>query len=321
MEHTEVQGQSADQPSDMSDAPSSAPAPARRTATILSQQAGPGTCATCGAAAGANPNGGEMTFGYVFALGTVTQRFPSPAVEKEFAQTMGRAETAGLTDRGALRGLLSERRNRYLARQLCYVLTIEGTEAYILVPRDPTDIDLLVEAIRPAPSPIDVDVVIGVRGPIAPPEMCNGLLVPIVIFDQIYSFDRDALFAAISPPAGAPAEQAELLRATAQDLFDRILRLADNLGATDEHRAVNYLAVRYDQIYRQTAQQFANNFSLTAVYAIPSRLSSTRRLVNVIFAYTHRQTGVIERYRVRVDVTEEFPFLDSRLEPYYEIER
>jgi hypothetical protein len=262
-----------------------------------------------------------MTFGYVFALGTITQRFPTPAVEKEFAQTMGRAETAGLTDRGALRALLSERRNRYLARQLCYVLTIEGTEAYILVPRDPTDIDLLVEAIRPAPSPIDVDVVVGVRGPIAPPEVCNGLLVPIVIFDQIYSFDRDALFAAISPPEGAPAEQAELLRGTAQDLFDRILRLADNLGATDEHRALNYLAVRYDQIYRQTAQQFVNNFSLTAVYAIPSRLSSTRRLVNVIFAYTHRQTGVIEQYRVRVDVTEEFPYLDSRLQPYYEIER
>jgi hypothetical protein len=322
MEQNEVNGQSADQLGDISDALSSAPPPASRTGTILSQQAGTGTCATCGAAAGANPNGDEMTTnGYVFALGSIKPRFPSLAVEKEVAQVMGRAETAGLTDAGALRALLSERRNRYLARQLCYVLTIEGLEAYILIPRDPADADLLVEAIRPTPSPMDLDVVIGVRGPIAPAEMCNGLLVPIVMFDQIYSFDRDALFAAIGPPEGAPADQAELLRATAQDLFDRLLRLADNLGATDEHRALNYLAVRYDQIYRQTAQQFVNNFSLMGVYAIPSRLSSTRRLVNVIFAYQHRQTGVVERYRVRVDVTEEFPFLDSRLEPYYEIER
>ena len=31
------------------------------------------------------------------------------------------------------------------------------------------------------------------KGPIAPPQMCNGLMVPIVVFDQIYSFDRDAL--------------------------------------------------------------------------------------------------------------------------------
>ena len=40
-------------------------------------------------------------------------------------------------------------------------------------------------------------VVVGVRGPIAPPEMCNGLMMPIVAFDQIYSFDRDALIKAL----------------------------------------------------------------------------------------------------------------------------
>jgi hypothetical protein len=322
MEQTEVKGQSADQPdTEISDAPLNTPSPARRTGTILSQQAGTGTCATCGAAAEGNPNGGEMTYGYVFAMGSIRARFPSPAVEKEFAQTIGRADTAGLTDAAVLRTSLSERRNRYLARQVCYVLNIEGTEAYILTPRDPSDVELLVDAIRPAPSPLDVDIVIGVRGPIAPPEMCNGLMVPMVVFEQIFSFDRDALFAAIRPPEGAPPEQAEVLRAAAQDLFDRIMRLADNLGATDEHRAVNFLAARSERIYQHTAQMFVNNFSLTSVYAIPSRLSGTRRLVNVNFTYTHRQTGEIQRYRIRVDVTEMFPFLHTTLEPYYDIER
>ena len=56
-------------------------------------------------------------------------------------------------------------------------------------PRDPADMDLLVEAIRPAS--VNIDVVIGMRGPIALPEMCNGLMVPIVVFDQIYSFNRE----------------------------------------------------------------------------------------------------------------------------------
>ena len=64
-----------------------------------------------------------------------------------------------------------------------------------------------MEAIRPAPSPKDIDVVIGMRGPIAPPEMCNGLMVPIVVFDQIYSFDRDALIKAIPKPEKTTAEQ------------------------------------------------------------------------------------------------------------------
>jgi len=69
------------------------------------------------------------------------------------------------------------------------VLTIEGLETYILQPRDPGDLELLIDATRSAPRPTDVDIVIGVRGPIAPPELCNGLMTPMVIFDQIYSFD------------------------------------------------------------------------------------------------------------------------------------
>src|SRR5215213_8649614 len=99
---------------------------------------------------------------YVFALGRIEARFPSLAVEKELAQSTGRAETAGLTDRQALQRVLSERRNRYLARQLCWLLTIEGLETYILVPRDPADLDLLIEALRSTPHPGDIDLVIGV---------------------------------------------------------------------------------------------------------------------------------------------------------------
>jgi hypothetical protein len=117
--------------------------------------------------------GATGTPSYVYAIGTVEPRFPTLAAEKEFAQSTGRAEdTAGLTDREATHSVLSDRANRYLVRQLCFVMTIQGLETYILRPRDPADFDLLVEAIRPAPRPTDVDVVIGQRGPIAPPADC-----------------------------------------------------------------------------------------------------------------------------------------------------
>ena len=49
----------------------------------------------------------------------------------------------------------------------------------------------------------------------------------------------------------------------------------------------------------------------------PSRLSGVRKVADVIFAYTNRQTDVVEKYFVRVDVTEEFPFLVTKLSPYY----
>ena len=50
---------------------------------------------------------------------------------------------------------------------------IGGLETYILGPRDPSDFDQLIDAVRPAPGPLDMDLVIGVRGPIAPPELCT----------------------------------------------------------------------------------------------------------------------------------------------------
>ena len=211
--------------------------------------------------------------------------------------------------------MLSKRENRYLVRQLCWVLTIQGLETYLLTPRDPADIDLLVEAIRPAPSPNDIDVVIGLRGPIAPPEMCNGLMVPIVAFDQIYSFDRDALIKAIPKPEKTTAAQ---FGPAAEELFNRIMQVTDNAGATDEHRALNYLAMRYPAIYAKAAEEFGQARSLTGVDVRPSPLSSTRNIVDVIFAYTNRNTDFTEKFFVRCDVTEEFPFLVTKMSPYYD---
>jgi hypothetical protein len=268
----------------------------------------------------ANPDDAAVSApSYVYAIGRVEPRFPSLAVEKEFAQVVGRAEdTAGLTDRETLQSVLSERSNRYLARQLCFVLTIEGLETYILVPRDPVDFELLVEAVRPSPRPTDVDVVIGVLGPIAPPEACNGLMVPVVAFDQLYSFDVDSLVQGIPRPDSIPEEREESFRSAAEELFNRMIQIADNAGATDEHRALNYLAVRYDRIYAQTADAYGRDSSLSGVEVRPSRLSGTRRIVDVVFSYTNRNTDVTEKFFVRVDVTEEFPFLVTKISPYYD---
>jgi hypothetical protein len=252
---------------------------------------------------------------YVYAIGRIEPRFPRLSVEKEFAQVTGRADTDGLSDRQALQKVLSERANRYLARQLCWVLSVQGLETYLLYPRDPADVDLLVEALRPTPSPLDLDVVIGIRGPIAAPETCNGLLVPIVAFDQIYFFDREALIQAIPRPDSIPADQ---FAAAAADLFDRIMQMTDNAGGTDEHRALNYLAVRYPAIYANAAEAFGRNASLSAVETRPSPLSGTRKVVEVIFSYTNRNTDVTEKFFVRVDVTEEFPFLVTKMSPYYD---
>lgn len=318
MELTGVEEQATDQPDNTTAVISSAHT--STTDLAVAPQYGSSTC-SCGSPGGKCTCGGAIgysTLYYVYALGRVAPRFPRLSVEKEFAQATGRAETAGLTDRQALHSILSKRENRYLVRQLCWVLTIEGLETYILQPRDPADFDQLVEALREVPRPTDLNVVIGLRGPIAAPEMCNGLMVPIVIFDQVYTFDRDALIKAIPRPEKITAKE---FGPAAEELFDRIMQMTDNAGATDEHRALNYLAVRYPAIYTTAAEAFGRNSSLTAVDVYTSPLSGTRKIVDVIFSYTNRNTDVIEKFYVCVDVTEEFPFLVKKLSPYFDLYR
>jgi hypothetical protein len=255
---------------------------------------------------------------FIYAIGRVEPRFPSLAVEKEFAQVVKRAETVNLTDRKALYEVLSDPQNRYLIRMLCWVFIIGGMETYLLQVRDPADLDVLKETVNPERGPSNIEVVIGIRGPIAPPEMCNGLMVPIVGFDQIYSFTRDEFIDAVPRPSTIPKNQEDAFRSAVRELFDRLIQIADNAGAMDEHRALNYLAVRYPNIYARAAESYQQNASLAGVQVRPSVLSGTRRIMEVIFSYTNRQTDVTDKYCVRVDVTEEFPFLVSPLSPYYE---
>ncbi|MBV8809400.1 MAG: hypothetical protein JO033_12070 [Acidobacteriaceae bacterium] len=285
------------------------------TSTAASRAIGtlaPQNCPTCGS----TPVSGRASApNYVYAIGRIDARFPRQSVEKEFAQVSGKNETSGLTDRQTLQKVLSERQNRYLARQLCWVMIIGGLETYILVPRDPSDLELFLEALRAAPSPGDLDCVIGIQGPNAPPEFCNGLMVPIVIVDHMYSFHRNELIGAIPRPEDAHGE--EFTRA-AEEVFDRVMQITDNAGATDEHRALNYLALRYPAIYATAANAFKANRSLTGVNVVPSALGGTRKVVDVIFSFTDRKTDFLEKFFARVDVTEEFPFLRTRLTPYYD---
>ena len=76
--------------------------------------------------------------------------------------------------------------------------------------------------------------------------------------------------------------------------------------------------MRYPAIYAKTAEQFELNSSLTAVEVRPSPLSSTRNIVDVIFSYGNRNTDFTEKFFVRCDVTEEFPFLVTKMSPYYD---
>lgn len=316
MEETEALEQPAHLPGFTEAVPASLPSSAHPGGRMLIPQTGDGAC-NCGAKGASAQNGNPEPPTFVYAIGRIEARFPSLAVEKEFAQVVGRAATNGLTDQQTLQSILAQRRNRYLARRMCWVFTIQGLETYLLAPRDPADLDLLIEAIRPAPSPMDVDVVIGVKGPLAPPEACNGLMIPIVLLEQVYSFERDDLLQSIPAPEKM---EAKAFAAARSEVFERLTRglIGDNAGATNEYRALNYLAMRYPAIYTRAAVEFGQGASLTAIDVRPSALSGVRSMVDVIFSFTNRRSDVTEKFSARVDVTEVYPFLASPLASYFD---
>jgi hypothetical protein len=262
---------------------------------------------------------------YVYSIGRIEPRFPNLSVEREFAQVRGleRRATAGKTEQETLYLVLSK--YRYLARLMCYVFTVQGVEAYLLQPDDPADYQLLlVEALRPTAETAEVrfDVVIGVRGPIAQAERCAGLMLPVVSFDQVYSFSKSSLLESIPVPGG-PGEPGQKLdsrafQRSAEEVFDKIIQMADNAGATDEHRALNYAAVRHPGVYARVALEHAENRSLTAVEVRRSGFGAARSVMDVIFTFTDRATDVVDKHFCRVDVTGEFPFLVTKLSPFYE---
>jgi len=298
--------------------------PSNRTACVATEaiqqhqeSAEPGKSCECsgGRECGCESCRAKHKGAWVYALGTIGFRFPAISIEKELTQAISRGDAKGLTDPQAFREALVRPENRYLVRQLCWVLSVEHVPTYILTPRDPADYLLLVEALRPNPSPVDLDVVIGMRGPTAPPQACAGLQVPVVAFDQLYSFDRESLLSSIPHPENTPADR---FRPMAEEVLQRIIEVVGNTGATDEHRALNYLAVRYPAIYHRAAEEFSQNASLSSVDVRPSALSGARRIVDVIFGYTNRSTDVVTKFAVRVDVTDEFPFLVSKLSAYFD---
>jgi cyclic patellamide precursor peptide PatG len=257
---------------------------------------------------------------YIYAIGKIVYRFPNKSVEMELVQAIGRipeGETKSLTNLEVAHEVFTDPNNRYLARQICYILNIEGLETYILVPGDPLDIDRFAQALRPAPDVGDIDVIIGRRGPMASPEMCNGLVVPVVIVDQIYSFDRATLMKAI-PKRKEKSANEDQFRKTADAVFSHLIQIADNAGAIDEHRALNYLAVRYDEIYHRTQLLQDENYSFIGIEVRPSLLSGTQKIVDVIFSYENRANRALQKWFCRVDVTNEWPYLVSPIREYFE---
>lgn len=138
--------------------------------------------------------------------------------------------------------------------------------------------------------------------------------LPRYALDQLISFGIDE-FASRVPRAKDMAE--ESFADTVRTIFTRIVRRADNTGMSDEHRALNYAALRYPALYEVAARAAARSMMLSGIETGADATTDGRRVVTVRLAFRGTTTEVAERYACRVDATEEFPFVVSSLQQVY----
>lgn len=262
--------------------------------------------------------------GWAYAIGQIVPQFPDLGVEKEFAQLSGgaAARPGGLLETDELIAVLREPDNAYLARQLCWVFRAGDHEAFTLACRDDAEARRLVEALPPADrAEQTVQVVIGAVGVPAAGTPCASAGLPAVSIDHHLAFSvdefLDALAAEEQGGKGKGPKPDDRFRAVARDLFARLTRRSDNRGLADEHRALNYIALRYPPLYRLTADANADNKALVDAQARHAH-SSNRRLIAVRLVFRGRRTDLVERYQCLVDVTDRFPFLAAPLGVVYD---
>lgn len=247
----------------------------------------------------------------IYAIGSVEARFPTIGIEREFQQRQGRLpEAAAEASRASqVRRVLEA--NPHVAVRMSYVFLAAGVPAFILAPTGRYLQDELLTAVEHTGDPDYWCVLIGRRGPMAGPEVAGGVLAPIVACDQLYCFSQEEWKASLAEQL-APAIKAERinrrnLNRVTKELFAQILNSTENIGATDAHRALNYVLVQHPGLFLAAAER-AGKQVLERIEARQVHGLGARRIVAVIVTFLDMATGVPERLFTRVDVTEEWPF-------------
>jgi hypothetical protein len=288
-----------------------------------------GSWCACGAPGGVCTCADGEPSRFIYVLGSVDIRFPDQSIAEELQVAAHRLAAApGSTldpvadPQKPLRDwyyrVLKEDEARYIARQACWILKVEGRPAYYLAMNDPQDLKGLIECLNHPED--DLDLFVG-SSSLIPVGKCPGVTVPVLAVDHLRWVKQADLIGWFGTQAKKASKGYEPNPNAPDptDLFNNLVQSADNFGDTDEWRALNYLAVNYQRLYQRCAEMVHLGYILDSIKVMASRLSrQEKRIVDPVFTFRHWKTGVVHRYFVRVDVTHLFPIIVNELAEYFD---
>lgn len=256
--------------------------------------------------------------GYIYAYGSIRAKFPSLSVEKEFYQAVDEKDVL-LSPELLYFKVLSKAENLYIAREMCWVLRIDGIDSYIVMPKSETELTELIAALYTSPSDTEFDVVMGKLS--SDSVTCNELNLPAVIGNQIYSVSNSEFITAVEVATN-------ITNTIALELVEIMFSYADNAGVSDADRAINFVALRYMGAYQLLADVIypidngqrptIPKYQLIRLHTEESRVRGGRNILNVIFSFQNLITSTMQKWYCEVDVSSEFPFLVTTTAPYYQ---
>jgi hypothetical protein len=250
---------------------------------------------------------GAQGGGFVYAVGRLRAEFPNEGVKKEFVQLTG-VDPDALVQVSDLKDALVSPESRYLARHVCWVFRGQTSDSCSVVARDNRDLDELLDLLTTDEEEV-IETLVGspVTG-VSSPCIAAGLVA--VWPDQVLRFTMQEFIEALPGPEMPDAT--DQYRSAVRTLFTHLTQRAGNQGLADQHRALNYLALRYPQLYHLTFRLLREGKALIGVDA-HSGFDRGRRLVVVRLVFRDQHTHLVERYQCTVDVTDLFPFLTASL--------
>jgi hypothetical protein len=245
----------------------------------------------------------------VYAIGAVRPVFPEEGLRKEYefaAAQLGVPPTDFYS-------VLSNPNYTYIAQETCWLLEISNVSVFILHPRSGTELKDLIEAIKPVQNSLEapLSIIIGALYRDKPYPRCPNVLLPVVVTNQVYHFDFATFIKSLTDSNIEVRAVKSVLEA---------LEMKPNEGISDSDRALNYIAFRFPEMYRKADQMTKQNpvagYFLVNITTQPSAVQGARKIVDVIFKYQQYDTGDLQSFYCAIDVTGQFPFLQTAIQPF-----
>jgi hypothetical protein len=253
-------------------------------------------------------------FSNIYAIGRIRHYFPSKDVEKQYQQLLPSPFPSNLTTEDQrIQYVLQQ--NPFLAREMGWAFAVEDVHIYSLIAASTIELNAFIASIVPStPGTAPFDVIVGMQEP----NLSGGL--PGVTVNWTFQFTVPELAQTVN--AKLTSQKVHSLPSLSQitEIFDNLLQLANNTGDADEHRALNYVSVNYPDVYVPQSTGMSNPSSsyFLGVDTRHSALGGDRAIIDVILNYRDSANGLTSSYFTSVDVTGQFPFLVTRLQPYFE---